>query len=204
MTTPRRRLSPDARKEQLERAAIDLIGRDGLPATTAEAIAEAAGVSKGLLWRYYENLDALLVAAARRAFVALEQAVSVDVDLDAPAAALFTAAVHRAARLPGTHPAELRAVRAIGTAFRSDVGDAAARAVEYRALHRRQADLLRRCAERGEIRPDLDPDLLAITYQGMVDTMLDHLDADPTLDPDTHADHVAAVFLGGATRDVRP
>ena len=197
MTTPRRRLSPDARKEQLERATTDLIGRDGLAAATAEAIAEAAGVSKGLLWRYYDNLEGLMIAAGRRAFAALEEAVSVDVDLDAPAAELFTAAVHRAAALPGTHPAELRAVRAIGTAFRPDAGDAAARAVEYRALHRRQADLLRRCQERGDIRRDLDPDLLAITYQGMVDTMLDHLDADPTLDPAAYADHVVAVFLGG-------
>lgn len=195
--TPRRRLSPDARKEQLECAAIDLVGRDGLPATTAEVIAEAAGVSKGLLWRYYDNLDALLVAAARRAFVALEKAVSVDVDLDAPAATLFTAAIHRAAGLPATHPAELRTVRQIGAAFATADGDPAERAAEYAALHRRQAELLRRCQERGDIRPDLDVVLLAVTYQGMVDTMLDHLDADPTLDPDTYADHVAEVFLGG-------
>ncbi|MGJ0120092.1 TetR/AcrR family transcriptional regulator [Williamsia sp. MIQD14] len=197
-------MSPDARREQLERAAIDLIGSGGLSAATAEAIAEAAGVSKGLLWRYYDNLDGLMIAAGRRAFAALESAVSVDVDLDAPATALFTSAIHRAASLPATHPAELRAIRAIGAAFRPDDGDAAARAAEYRALHRRQADLLRRCQERGDIRTDLDPDLLAITYQGMVDTMLDHLDADPTLDPAAHADHVAAVFLGGAASDVRP
>ncbi|WP_063015746.1 hypothetical protein [Nocardia nova] len=78
-------------------------------------------------------------------------------------------------------------------------GGAALRDRECSALYARQAALLRRGQDHGQLRADLDPQLLAVTYQGMVDSMLDYLDTNPDVDPLTYADHVADVLLAGIT-----
>ncbi|KKF00866.1 Fatty acid metabolism regulator protein [Mycolicibacterium obuense] len=185
------------RRQQLESATIQIIGQDGLSAATAESIARAAGVSKGLLWRYYDDLEDLLLSAGRRALATLEAAVASDADMDADVTELFRSAIHRAATLPATHPAELQAIRHIAIGLRPHVPETTLRANEYRELHARQAALIARGQADGHLRPGLDPHLLAVTYQGMVDSMLDYLHSDPTLDPRTVADHVADVLLAG-------
>lgn len=104
----RQRLSAEVRRGQLETAAIQVIGLDGLSAATADSIARAAGVSKGLLWRYYTNLDDLMLNAGRRALTTLEAAVAADTGSDDDIIELFRSAIHRAARLPVTHPNRAR------------------------------------------------------------------------------------------------
>ncbi|MEC3953930.1 TetR/AcrR family transcriptional regulator [Nocardia sp. CDC153] len=201
----RQRLSAETRREQLEVAAVTIVGRDGLAAATAEAVARAADVSKGLLWRYYTDLDDLILHAGRRALTTLEAAVASDVDLDTHTADLLRAAIRRAAVLPSTHGDELRAARRIARRWQALGAENGLAAYEYKQLHTRQAALIQHGQQRGQIRADLDPHLLAVTYQGMVDTMLEHLDANPDIDPLAYADHVADVLLGGiATTSPQP
>lgn len=195
---PRRRLSPEARREQLEVAAIETVARAGFAAATADAIAGRAGVSKGLLWHHYASLEDLLERAARRALDGLEAAVAEGLDLDGDVPGLLRDAVRRAAQLPRTHAAELQALRAIVPGLRRPDGTPVLGRADYGSLRERQAALLRRGQQRGELRADLDPDLLAITYQGLVDTMLDELQSDPSLDAEEYAEHVADVLLRGA------
>jgi hypothetical protein len=71
------------------------------------------------------------------------------------------------------------------------------RGSDYASLWQRQADLLRRGQREGHLRADLDPHLLAVTYQGLVDTMLDHLTEHPDIDPDRYAEPPAPVLLDG-------
>jgi len=56
----------EARREQILEAAVRLIARGGFAATPVEAIAREAGVSKGTVYLYYENKDALLDAMIER------------------------------------------------------------------------------------------------------------------------------------------
>jgi AcrR family transcriptional regulator len=67
----RRRLTPDARREQLLDTAVQLAAGRGLASVSVAEIAEAAGVSEGLLYHYFPTKDALLAAALRRAADAL-------------------------------------------------------------------------------------------------------------------------------------
>lgn len=191
----RQRLSAETRREQLERAAIVVIARDGYAATNADSIAHAAGTSKGLLWHYYADLTDLLVHAARRALQILEAAVAADLDLTAALPELLRAAIGRAATLPATHGGELRALRQLVDNLRGPDGRPLLRDAE--PLLQRQTDLLRRGQRDGQLRTDLDAYLLAVTYQGLVDTMLDHLSEHPDVDPDRYARHVATVLLDG-------
>ncbi len=54
-----------------------------------------------------------------------------------------------------------------------------------------------------DFRADLDPLLLAVTYQGAVDSMLGFLDAHPHADADQHAATVADILLGGIALPAR-
>ncbi|MCE0765002.1 TetR family transcriptional regulator [Pseudonocardia kujensis] len=193
----RQRLSAEARRDQLERAALVVVADDGYAAANADAIARTASASKGLVWHYYTDLTDLLVHAARRALRLLEAAVAAELDLRAPLPKLLRAAIGRAARLPATHARELRAIRQLVDNLRDPAGHRLLRDTESEPLLARQAALLRRGQQEGHLRADLDPQLLAVTYQGLVDTMVDHLLDHPDVDPDRYAVHVATVLLEG-------
>lgn len=63
-----RRLTPDARRGQLEEAALSVAARDGFADLSLEAVAGAAGVTRSLLYHYFpRGRPDLQRAAARRA-----------------------------------------------------------------------------------------------------------------------------------------
>jgi TetR/AcrR family transcriptional repressor of bet genes len=57
----------ELRKEELERAAREVIDQVGFNNTTVERIAALAGASKGVAHHYFKNKDEMLVAAVRHA-----------------------------------------------------------------------------------------------------------------------------------------
>lgn len=73
--TPRRRLDPASRREQLLDAAVELAAGRDLTLLSVQDIAQHAGVSEGLLYHYFPTKDALLVAAVQRAADALMAAL---------------------------------------------------------------------------------------------------------------------------------
>src|SRR4051812_15532563 len=65
--TPRRRKRDrDATGEALLNAAVECFARDGFDAATTKSVAERAGVSEGLIHRYFKSKDGLLLALMRR------------------------------------------------------------------------------------------------------------------------------------------
>jgi AcrR family transcriptional regulator len=60
------RLSPDARREQLVELGLELLGRTPPEQVSIEAIAKAAGISKGLLYHYFPTKSDFVVAVLRR------------------------------------------------------------------------------------------------------------------------------------------
>ena len=196
---PRQRLSADARREQLFAAAVEVLADGGFQSATADAIARRAGVSKGLLWHYFDDRDDLLEQTARRTLTTLLHAVAAVVDLAAPAPEVIRQAVHGAAGLRRTHGAERRAMNEIVLNLRQPDGSLRLGLSDYDDAYAAQADIFRRGQAEGDIRPDLDPLLVAVTYQGAVDSMLGYLDAHPEADAEAHADTVADLLLGGLT-----
>lgn len=55
MTTSRTRMSPAARRRQLVDLGVEMARDRPLESVTMEAVAEAAGVSKGLIFHYFES-----------------------------------------------------------------------------------------------------------------------------------------------------
>jgi AcrR family transcriptional regulator len=81
---PRTRLDPEVRREQIVEAAEQVFqGRD--PADVAfEEIAEAAGVSRALVYNYFGDKGGLIAAVYLRSLQRLDEALDGAVDPDAP------------------------------------------------------------------------------------------------------------------------
>jgi AcrR family transcriptional regulator len=202
VTTQRRqRLGSEERREQLMAAAVVVLAAHGYRGATAELIAREAGVSKGLLWHYFRDLDNLFEETARRTLRTLSSAAGANIDLTAPASEVIRSAVHAAAELRRTHASERRAMREIILNLRATDGELRLGQPDLNDLYASQEAIFRRGQQEGDFRESLDPRLLAVTYQGAVDSMLGYLDAYPETDAKRHADTVAEVLLGGISRD---
>lgn len=195
--TGRTRLSADERREQLMEATIIVLDERGFKAATADEIARRAAVSKGLLWHYFADLSALFEITAHHALRSLASAVGRSIDLDGTAPTVIRSAIHAATALRATHGRERRALREIAmnlrTATREPVFGPKFNDENYAA----QEAIFRRGQADGDFRHDLDPRLVAVTYQGIVDSMLSYLDTYPDTDADRYADTVAEILLRG-------
>lgn len=181
-------------------ATVELLAARGFRDTTAEAIAQQAGVSKGLLWHYFADLDALFEQTAHRTLETLSAAAGAAIDLTAPVPVVIRAAVRAAANLRSTHAAERRAMYEIVVNLRTADGGLRFGQRALAGLYAAQEAIFRRGQREGDLRDTLDPRLLAVTYQGAVDSMLTYLDAYPETDADQHAETVAEILLAGVAR----
>jgi len=71
-------------REKLLRAALTLVARDGFPAATTAAIADAAGVAEGTLYRHFPSKDDLLIEVYRALKAEILAAVRTDEPASAP------------------------------------------------------------------------------------------------------------------------
>jgi AcrR family transcriptional regulator len=78
-------MSTDARREQLLSAGVELFRRRPHEEVSTEEIAEAAGVSKGLLYHYFPTKKDFIVAAVERGQRQLTERLSPDPNLPAEA-----------------------------------------------------------------------------------------------------------------------
>ena len=180
-------------------AAVDVVAAQGYQGATADAISGAAGVSKGLLWHYFADLDELLELTARRTLLVLRHAVAETLDLSAPAPEVIRGAIHGVAAMRQTHRAERRAMQEIVLNLRAPDGSLRLGLADYEDTYLAQEAIFRQGQQDGHFRPGLDPRLLAVTYQGAVDAMLGYLDAHPEIDGDGYASMVADALLDGFT-----
>ena len=67
--TPRWRRRKDARPEELVAAALEVFVERGFAATRLEDVARRAGVTKGTIYLYFDNKDALFKAVIRQTLV---------------------------------------------------------------------------------------------------------------------------------------
>jgi AcrR family transcriptional regulator len=76
------RMSNDERREHLLRSGVELLARRGHDEVSIEEIAEAAGVSKGLLYHYFPTKKDFVLAALERGQAQLDERLRPDPTLD--------------------------------------------------------------------------------------------------------------------------
>ena len=154
----------ELRRRELARAALRVIGRDGLEAATTRAVAEESGWSTGVLKHYFDDKDHLLHEALRE----LER-MNLERFERARRASDGRAAI--AAALAGILRGGVDESRVwIAFMFRASVDRATAAAMR-RAIEvwvARWADLVVSGQQDGSIRPDLDPDQVAAELHALI------------------------------------
>jgi AcrR family transcriptional regulator len=75
---PRTRLATDRRREQLLRAGVDLLSVRTPDEISVDDVARSAGASRGLLYHYFEDRDAFVVAVLEQASEELRQTLRGD------------------------------------------------------------------------------------------------------------------------------
>jgi AcrR family transcriptional regulator len=75
---PRTRLAVDTRREQLLRAGVELLRSRSPDEISVDDVARSAGISRGLLYHYFEDRDAFVVAVLEQASDELRKALRAD------------------------------------------------------------------------------------------------------------------------------
>ena len=78
---PRSRLAVDMRREQLVRAGVELLRTNNPDAISVDAVARKAGISRGLLYHYFADKDAFVIAVLDEASERLRVALRPDPSL---------------------------------------------------------------------------------------------------------------------------
>jgi AcrR family transcriptional regulator len=81
-SSPGTRLAPDARRDQLIRLGVELLGEHAYDQVSITELARAAGISKGLLYHYFPTKSEFVVAVLRQSREQLEQRMAVDMPSD--------------------------------------------------------------------------------------------------------------------------
>jgi AcrR family transcriptional regulator len=181
-------------------AATELFTRRGYDATSIGDVAAALGVTKSAVYHHVDSKEQLLAAALDDALTGLEAALSAATGTEGSAVDRLRGVVRRSVGVLVEHQAEVTLLlRVHGNSE-----------TEQRALARRRAvdaglaALVRRAAEEGGVRDDLDPDLVSRLLFGMVNSLVEWYRVDGPVPADRLAETVAALAFEGLTRRSRP
>lgn len=200
---PRKRASKqgtDLRREQLAQAALDLIGSHGLKGLNIGAVAERVGIVPSGVYKHFRDREELIDAALDLIGDRLAGNVgTVCGEADDPVECLR--------RLAERHLQLIRLSQGIPrVAFSDDVYlGRPDRKVKVYGFVRRYldsvADLVRRGQASGRLRPELNPDTVAVLFLGLVQPLgiLWHL-SDGTFDATTRLGDAWRIFASDVLR----
>jgi AcrR family transcriptional regulator len=191
----RSRGRPGHDREAVLRTAIDVFNRRGFDATSISDLAAELGVTKSAVYHHFTSKEALLSAALDEALEGLSSAVEAAATASdgEPSAVRLRATVEAAVRILVAHlPAVTLLLRVRGN---SDVERAALE--RRRHIDDRLATLVRQAADEGDLRGDVDPDLISRLVFGMVNSLVDWYRPTGPLDADTLATTVSGLLFDG-------
>lgn len=201
---PRKRANKhgtDLRREQLAQAALDLIGSHGLKGLSIGAVAQRVGIVPSGVYKHFRDRAALVDAALDLIGDRLVGNVGLVCDeADDPVECLQ--------RLAERHVELMQLSQGIPrVAFSDDVYlGRPDRKVKVYGFVRRYldalADLVRKGQASGRLRPELDPDTVAVLFLGLVQPVgiLWHL-SDGTFDAKTRLEDAWRIFASDVLRE---
>lgn len=193
--TGRRRLSEEERRSQILRATIEVVARHGFDRASASLIAEHAGVSKGLIWRYFTDKTELMKQAVTMTMRAVGSEIDSALGTPDSAAEGIRAHLRGVVAVYAKHPDDFSALDQITRALRGPDGTYAFSLRDYEDIYRGQEEIFRRGQDNGLFR-EFDVRVMAVTYQGAIDMMLSYFASHPETDREAYADALAEVLSG--------
>ncbi|WP_454852667.1 TetR/AcrR family transcriptional regulator [Promicromonospora soli] len=186
---------PGHDREAVLRTAIDVFNRRGFDATSISDLAAELGVTKSAVYHHFSSKEALLSAALDEALEGLSSAVEAAATASdgEPSATRLRATVEAAVRILVAHlPAVTLLLRVRGN---SDVERSAVE--RRRHIDERLATLVRQAADEGDLRDDVDPDVISRLIFGMVNSLVDWYRPGGPLHADALAGTISSVLFDG-------
>jgi AcrR family transcriptional regulator len=153
------------RRERLFRAALDLFARKGFAETTVEDITNAADLGKGTFFNYFPSKEHILLAFAEMQLGKLRAAADEARAKNEPTRVFLRSLGARMTQEPIRNPSIIRILLQAflsNTPVRESMMDLQARVI---AIH---TEIIRLGQQRGEIRDDLPPEVLANVFRQTV------------------------------------
>jgi AcrR family transcriptional regulator len=160
--TNRRERQSLERRERLFRAALDLFARKGFAETTVEDITNAADLGKGTFFNYFPSKEHILLAFGEMQLGKLRAAADEARTKNEPTRVFLRSLGARMTQEPIRNPSIIRILLQAflsDTPVRESMMDLQARVI---AVH---TEMIRLGQERGEIRNDLPPEVLAHVFR---------------------------------------
>jgi AcrR family transcriptional regulator len=207
----RRQREREARRQAILDAAERVMGQEGLGATTMEDVAAEAELSKGTLYLYFENRDALCAALAERTIHSLLPSIQEAVSGAASGLDGVGRALRVYARFFADHPHLVKMAASwmlAGVQCAPDAPDF----MEYRNRLASVMGLVVQSMERGQgdgsIRSDVDGRMLAVqVWGGLIGTFLMQLNREDLfrrLPFPIDADALVPLYIDNMLRGLRP
>jgi AcrR family transcriptional regulator len=184
----------EVRRRQIMESTVAVVAEVGFAGASLAAIAQRAGLSKGLLSYHFRDKDDLMEQTALWTFASFEQAIVEGLDTRAPAPDLLRQVVKQVAAHGATHRAERRALDQIIRNLRRPDGSPRFSLADYESTYAAQEQLFGRGQREGTFRA-FDTRIMAVTLQAAMDTMFGYADAHPDVDLEHYADQLADLLL---------
>ncbi len=150
------------RRERLFRAALDLFARKGFAETTVEDITNAADLGKGTFFNYFPSKDHILLAFGEMQLGKLQAAVAEARTTNEPMPVFLRSLGARMTQEPMRNPSIIRILLQAflsNSPVRESMLDLQNRVI---AIH---SEMIRLGQQRGEIRDDLKPEVIAHVFR---------------------------------------
>lgn len=185
---------PGYDRDGVLRRAIDLFNQRGYDATSISDLAAHLGVTKSAIYHHFDSKEALLSAALDEALAGLDSAVTQAAsDTRGTAYERLRDTVEASVHILLAHrPAVTLLLRVRGNSE-----------LERSALERRrQIDerlslLVQEAAAAGDLRPDIDPEVISRLIFGLVNSLVDWYRPDGPLSEDVLAPTITSVLFDG-------
>jgi AcrR family transcriptional regulator len=186
----------EAKREIILYAALACFARDGFHKTRMSDIAEMAGVSDGLAYRYFSSKDEIIQEAVQ---LVTGSGAPVDLDtldgeIDATIDMVYGAAVQRFT-MPGRETTVGLRMRSWSEALENDEvrAQVLARWAKYTPV---EEEIWSRARNQGRLAEELDPQAVALVMQAIHDGLDLRWALDPSIDVEACYDVVLAMVRG--------
>jgi AcrR family transcriptional regulator len=180
-----------ARRAQIVAAAIDTVAEDGYANASLARIAVRLGISKGVISYHFAGKDDLIAEIISQVLQQARAYMQPRVEAQTTGPEMLRAYIESNLEFIRDHQNQLRAVVEI---VRATFAGAKSPFKGNRdgAVHI-LAEMLARFQAAGDLRPDFDPDAMAIAIRAVIDVAPSRL-ADPQFDIDKYSHEAVAVF----------
>jgi AcrR family transcriptional regulator len=180
-----------ARRAQIVDAAIDTIAEVGYANASLARIAVRLGIRKGVISYHFAGKDDLVAEIIRQVLTQARAYMEPRVNSKTTGPEILRAYIESNLEFIRDNPNQLKAVMEIARAAVAD-GKHPFRPNADAGL-RILAEMLTRFQNAGELRPDFDPDAMAMAIRASIDAATRRL-IDPTFDIDEYANEIATLF----------